>query len=194
MADLLHEQKVLILDFGSQYTQNIARKVRECQVYCEIQPCTMTLKAISEFKPKGIILSGGPASVLDSDSPICDSKLFGLGIPILGICYGMQLITHLLGGKVNPSDHREFGRAELMLKEFSHLFEDVKSNTIVWMSHGDRIAKLPNEFKSIAFTGNSPLAAIENPIAKIYGLQFHPEVVHTVEGGKILNNFQRPSR
>ena len=103
MADLLHEQKVLILDFGSQYTQNIARKVRECQVYCEIQPCTMTLKAISEFKPKGIILSGGPASVLDSDSPICDSKLFGLGIPVLGICYGLQLITHLFVGKVNPS-------------------------------------------------------------------------------------------
>jgi len=189
MADLLHEQKVLILDFGSQYTQNIARKVRECQVYCEIHPCTMTLKAISEFKPKGIILSGGPASVLSSNSPICDSKLFGMGIPVLGICYGMQLITHLLGGKVNPSDHREFGRAELMLKEFSQLFEDVKSNTTVWMSHGDRISKLPNEFQSIAFTGNSPLAAIENPTAKIYGLQFHPEVVHTVEGEKILNNF-----
>ena len=144
MADLLHEQKVLILDFGSQYTQNIARKVRECQVYCEIQPCTMTLKAISEFKPKGIILSGGPASVLDSGSPICDPKLFGLGIPVLGICYGMQLITHLLGGKVNPSDQREFGRAELMRKEFSHLFEDIKSNTTVWMSHGDTIKNLPN--------------------------------------------------
>ena len=189
MADQLHEQKVLILDFGSQYTQNIARKVRECQVYCEIHPYTMTLEAISEFKPKGIILSGGPASVLDSGSPICDSKLFELGIPVLGICYGMQLITHLLGGKVNPSDHREFGRAELMLQEFSHLFEDVKNNTTVWMSHGDRISKLPNKFKSIAFTANSPLAAIENPIAKIYGLQFHPEVVHTVEGEKILNNF-----
>jgi GMP synthase (glutamine-hydrolysing) len=112
-----------------------------------------------------------------------------LGIPILGICYGMQLITHLLGGEVHPSEHREFGRAELMLKEFSHLFEGVKNNSTVWMSHGDRISKLPDKFKPIAFTGNSPLAAIENPTAKIYGLQFHPEVVHSPEGEKILRNF-----
>jgi GMP synthase (glutamine-hydrolysing) len=112
-----------------------------------------------------------------------------LGIPILGICYGMQLITHLLGGEVHPSEHREFGSAELMLKEFSHLFEGVKNNSTVWMSHGDRISKLPDKFKPIAFTGNSPLAAIENPTAKIYGLQFHPEVVHSPEGEKILRNF-----
>jgi len=144
---------------------------------------------ISEFNAKGIILSGGPASVLDSDSPLCNSKLFELGIPILGICYGMQLITHLLGGKVDPSKQREFGRAELKLKEFSHLFEEVKNNSTVWMSHGDRISKLPNKFKPIAFTGNSPLAAIEDPIKKIYGLQFHPEVLHTDEGEKILKNF-----
>jgi len=189
MTDLLHEQKILILDFGSQYTQNIARKIRECEVYCEIHPCTMTMDKISEFKPKGIILSGGPASVLDADSHLCDPKIFELGIPILGICYGMQLITHLLGGEVHPSEHREFGRAELMLKEFSHLFEGVKNNSTVWMSHGDRISKLPKQFKPIAFTGNSPLAAIENPIAHIYGLQFHPEVVHSAEGEKILRNF-----
>lgn len=189
MTNLLHEQKILILDFGSQYTQNIARKIRECEVYCEIHPCTMTLDKISKFKPKGIVLSGGPASVLDSDSPLCDRKLFELGIPILGICYGMQLITQLLGGEVHPSEHREFGRTELMLKEFSHLFEGVKNNSIVWMSHGDRISKLPNQFKPIAFTGNSPLAAIEHQIEKIYGLQFHPEVVHTAEGEKILRNF-----
>ncbi|MFT4580265.1 MAG: GMP synthase (glutamine-hydrolyzing), partial [Nitrospinales bacterium] len=189
MTDLLHEQKILIIDFGSQYTQNIARKIRECEVYCEIHPCTMTLDKVSEFKPKGIILSGGPASVLDADSYLFDPKLFELGIPILGICYGMQLITHLLGGEVHPSEHREFGRAELMLKEFSHLFEGVKNNSTVWMSHGDRISKLPDKFKPIAFTGNSPLAAIENPIAKIYGLQFHPEVMHSVEGEKILRNF-----
>ena len=189
MTDLLHEQKILILDFGSQYTQNIARKIRECEVYCEIHPCTMTLDKISEFKPKGIILSGGPASVLDKDSHLCDPKIFELGIPVLGICYGMQLITHLLGGEVHPSEHREFGRAELMLKEFSHLFEGVKNNSTVWMSHGDRISKLPKQFKPIAFTGNSPVAAIENPIAHIYGLQFHPEVVHSAEGEKILRNF-----
>ncbi len=187
--DTLHEQKILILDFGSQYTQNIARKVRENQVYCEIHPCTLSFNDIKDFNARGIILSGGPASVLEEDSPLCDRKLFELEIPILGICYGMQLITHMLGGKVDPSPHREFGRAELMVKEFSHLFENVKNNSTVWMSHGDRISKLPNGFKGIAFTGNSPMAAIENPVAHIYGLQFHPEVVHTIEGSVILNNF-----
>ncbi len=188
-SDILHEQKILILDFGSQYTQNIARKVRESQVYCEIHPCTLPFDKIKAFNAKGIILSGGPASVLEKDALLCDRKLFELGIPVLGICYGMQLITHVLGGKVDPSPHREFGRAELMLKEFSHLFEEVNNNSTVWMSHGDRITKLPNGFKGIAFTGNSPLAAIENPIAQVYGLQFHPEVAHTVQGTKILNNF-----
>ena len=188
-TDTLHEQKILILDFGSQYTQNIARKIRECQVYCEIHPCTLSLNKIIAFNAKGIILSGGPASVLEKDSPLCDRNLFTLGIPILGICYGMQIITHVLGGRVDPSPHREFGRAELMLKEFSHLFEEVKNNSTVWMSHGDRISKLPNGFKTIAFTGNSPLAAIENPLAHIYGLQLHPEVVHTFEGTRILKNF-----
>ena len=188
-TDTLHEQKILILDFGSQYTQNIARKVRESQVYCEIHPCTLSFDKIKAFNAKGIILSGGPASVLEEDALLCDRELFGLKIPILGICYGMQLITHILGGKVDPSTHREFGRAELMLKEFSHLFEEVNNNSTVWMSHGDRISKLPNGFKGIAFTGNSPLAAIENPVAQIYGLQFHPEVVHTTDGTKILNNF-----
>ena len=188
-TDTLHEQKILILDFGSQYTQNIARKVRECQVYCEIHPCTLPFDKIKDFNAKGVILSGGPASVLEKDSLLLDRRLFELGTPILGICYGMQLITHVLGGMVDPSSHREFGRAELMLKEFSHLFEGVNNNSTVWMSHGDRITKLPDGFKGIAFTGNSPLAAIENPVARIYGLQFHPEVVHTADGEKILNNF-----
>jgi len=149
----------------------------------------MTMDKIVEFNAKGIILSGGPASVLDSESPLCSSNLFELGIPVLGICYGMQLITHILGGKVDPSKQREYGRAELKLKEISDLFEEVKNNSTVWMSHGDRISELPNKFKPIAFTGNSPLAAIENPIKRIYGIQFHPEVVHTVEGEKILKNF-----
>jgi len=188
-TDTLHEQKILILDFGSQYTQNIARKVRECQVYCEIHPCTLPFDKIKDFNAKGIILSGGPASVLEKDALLCDRRLFELKIPILGICYGMQLITHMLGGKVDPSPHREFGRAELLLKEFSHLFEEVNNNSTVWMSHGDRISKLPEGFKGIAFTGNSPLAAIENSVARVYGLQFHPEVVHTVDGTRILNNF-----
>ncbi len=188
-TDTLREQKILILDFGSQYTQNIARKVRECRVYCEIHPCTLPLDEIKAFDAKGIILSGGPASVLEKDSPLCDRGLFELRVPILGICYGMQLITHVLGGKVDPSPHREFGRTELMLKGFSHLFEGVKNNSIVWMSHGDRISKMPNGFKGIACTDNSPLAAIENDARCIYGLQFHPEVAHTVEGAKILKSF-----
>jgi GMP synthase (glutamine-hydrolysing) len=188
-TDILHEQKILILDYGSQYTQNIARKIRECQVYCEIHPCTWSLKEIIDFKPKGIILSGGPASVLAPDAPVCDPGLFKLGIPILGVCYGMQLITHTLGGTVNPSANREFGRAELMIREYSHLFTGVNNNSQVWMSHGDKISKLPKGFTTTAFTANSPVAAIENPIDKIYGLQFHPEVVHTADGEKILQNF-----
>ena len=188
-TDIFHEQKILILDYGSQYTQNIARKIRECQVYCEIHPCTWPLKEILDFKPKGIILSGGPASVLAPDAPICDRGLFHAGIPILGICYGMQLITHILNGTVNPSANREFGRADLMIREFSNLFAGVNNNSQVWMSHGDKISKLPAGFTTTAFTTNSPIAVIENRIDKIYGLQFHPEVVHTTEGKKILQNF-----
>ncbi len=188
-TDILHEQKILILDYGSQYTQNIARQVRECQVFCEIHPCTWSLKEILDFKPKGIILSGGPASVLATDAPLCDRELFKAGIPILGVCYGMQLITHTLGGTVNPSAHREFGRAELMIREYSHLFTGLNNKAQVWMSHGDKISKLPAGFTASAFTANSPIAAIENPIDKIYGLQFHPEVVHTTDGKKILQNF-----
>jgi GMP synthase (glutamine-hydrolysing) len=188
-TDTLHEQKILILDYGSQYTQNIARKIRECQVFCEIHPCTWSLKNILDFKPKGIILSGGPASVLAPDAPVCDPGLFKAGIPILGICYGMQLITHTLGGTVNPSANREFGRAELKIREYSHLFTGVNNNSQVWMSHGDKISRLPQGFTTTAFTTNSPVAAIENPIDRIYGLQFHPEVVHTIDGEKILQNF-----
>ncbi|MCH6580207.1 MAG: glutamine-hydrolyzing GMP synthase, partial [Nitrospinae bacterium] len=188
-AQDIHDQKILILDFGSQYTQNIARKVRECQVYCEIHPCTVDFKTIVAFQPKGIILSGGPASVMEKDSLLVDPKLFKLEVPVLGICYGMQLITRLLEGKVNPAKEREFGRAELMVKVFSRLFKDVHSKSVVWMSHGDRIAKLPKGFKATAFTDNSPVAAMENSIDKIYGLQFHPEVAHTQEGIKIIRNF-----
>ncbi|VAX29567.1 GMP synthase [glutamine-hydrolyzing], amidotransferase subunit / GMP synthase [glutamine-hydrolyzing], ATP pyrophosphatase subunit [hydrothermal vent metagenome] len=188
-TDILHDQKILILDYGSQYTQNIARKVRECQVYCEIHPCTWSLEKIIAFKPKGIILSGGPASVLAPDAPVCDPGLFKTGVPILGICYGMQLITHTLGGTVNPSANREFGRAELKIREYSHLFTGINNNSQVWMSHGDKISRLPKGFSATAFTANSPIAAIENPVDKIYGLQFHPEVVHTVDGEKILQNF-----
>ena len=189
MSDSLHEQKILILDFGSQYTQNIARRVREAEVFCEIHPCTKSFSEIKNMRPQGIILSGGPASVHEKDAVLCDPKLFELGIPVLGICYGMQLITHMLDGKVSPADDREYGRAQLKVKEYSYLLNGVKNNSTVWMSHGDRIDKLPTGFKTTAFTDNSPIAAIENSITKIYGLQFHPEVVHTSEGIKLLDNF-----
>ncbi|MDP6657661.1 MAG: glutamine-hydrolyzing GMP synthase [Nitrospinaceae bacterium] len=189
MSNSLHEQKILILDFGSQYTQNIARRVREAEVFCEIHPCTKSFSEIKNMRPQGIILSGGPASVHEKDAVLCDPKLFELGIPVLGICYGMQLITHMLDGKVSPADDREYGRAQLKVKEYSYLLNGVKNNSTVWMSHGDRIDKLPTGFKTTAFTDNSPIAAIENSITKIYGLQFHPEVVHTSEGIKLLDNF-----
>ncbi len=185
----LHDHKILILDFGSQYTQNIARKVRECEVYCEIHPCTWELDKIKKFNPKGIILSGGPASVLERDAPQIDRNVLELNVPVLGICYGMQVLTHLLNGRVDPSPEREFGRAELMVKEFSHLFDGVKNKSVVWMSHGDRISRMPEGFRTTAFTDNSPIAAMEHPLLKLYGLQFHPEVVHTQEGLHILKNF-----
>ena len=188
-TDLLHEQKILILDFGSQYTQNIARRVREAQVFCEIHPGTKPFKEIQAMRPQGIILSGGPTSVLEKDAVLCDQKLFELGSPILGICYGMQLITHMLNGVVLPADKREYGRAELKIREYSRLFNGVKNNSTAWMSHGDLIKKLPTGFKTTAFTNNSPIAAIENPIKKIYGLQFHPEVAHTSGGTKVLDSF-----
>ncbi len=185
----LHEQPILILDFGSQYTQNIARKVREAQVFCEIYPYNKSINEIKALDPKGVILSGGPASVLEKNATLCDKKLFELDIPILGICYGMQLTAHMLNGKVSPADNREYGRAQLKIQEFSRLLKNVKSNSTIWMSHGDLIKKLPKGFKCTAFTDNSPIAAIENPIKKIYGLQFHPEVAHTTNGTTLLNNF-----
>ena len=182
-------QKILILDYGSQYTQNIARKVRECKVYCEIHPCTISYEEILRLHPMGIILSGGPASVHEKGAPLCDPRIFELKIPVLGICYGMQLITHMLGGSVDPSPQREYGRAQLQVRETSPLFHNIKNNCTVWMSHGDRITKVPNGFAAISCTDNSPSAAIENATSKIYGIQFHPEVAHTEEGGKILKNF-----
>ncbi len=188
-SDDIHKERILILDFGSQYTQNIARRVRELNVYSEIQPYFMKVDDILDFEPKGIILSGGPASVVEEGAPVCDAKIFGLKIPILGVCYGMQMIAHLMKGEVDPAPEREFGRAELMVKEYSHLFEGVRNNSVVWMSHGDKISRLPPDFRTTAYTGNSPVAAIENSFAKIYGLQFHPEVSHSADGQVIIRNF-----
>ncbi len=184
-----HHEKIIILDFGSQYTQLIARRIRESKVYSEIHPHNYDLKKIIEEKPKGIILSGGPMSVYDEDAPVVSEEIFELGIPILGICYGMQLIARYNGGKVEPASNREYGKAEINIISDDPLLKDVENNSIVWMSHGDYITELPKGYKIIARTENSPICAISNRHKKIFGLQFHPEVVHTKEGKKIINNF-----
>lgn len=181
--------KILILDFGSQYTQLIARRVRESKVYSEIVPYHLPLSEIEAHRPSGIILSGGPASVYDKKAPLCDPGLFKLSVPILGICYGMQLMTHLLGGKVARALKREYGRADLLIDDSSDLFKGLPNRTAVWMSHGDRIETLPPGFQAIARTDNSPAAAMRDPRRNFFALQFHPEVVHTPQGREILQNF-----
>ena len=160
MPEDIHSQKILILDFGSQYTQLIARRVREQKVYCEIHPYNIGLEKIKGFGGKGIILSGGPSSVYDKDAPVVDKGLFALGLPVLGICYGMQLMTHLLGGVVAKAHRREYGRADVTLDDNSDLFKGLSGSEVVWMSHGDRIEKFPDGFSPIAHTGNSPVAAM----------------------------------
>jgi len=192
-------EKILVLDFGSQYTQLIARRVREQKVYSEILPYNVSVDRIKEFAPKGIILSGGPSSVYDRNAPLPDKEIFDLDIPILGICYGMQLMSHMLGGKVAKSVKREYGRAELKIDDDLDLLKGFAMNhrrgmaryapTVVWMSHGDRIVKKPRGFTPIAHTDNSPVAAMADKSRKFYALQFHPEVAHTDNGTKILKNF-----
>lgn len=184
-----HQDFILILDFGSQYTQLIARRIRELNVYCEIHPYHLSGDRVRDLAPKGIVLSGGPASVYAEQAPLIPAGLFSLGVPVLGICYGMQLIGHLLGGKVEPSDHREFGFAELELTGDHPLFSALSRKTRVWMSHGDRLAQLPAGFRVAAQTRNAPMAAIADEQRRIYGLQFHPEVEHTADGMVILKNF-----
>lgn len=186
---MLHKEAVLILDFGSQYTQLIARRVRELNVYCEIHPFNIPIEKIQSFKPKGIILSGGPSSVYASDAPIPDKKIYDLGVPILGICYGLQLIAFQNGGEVNKAPRREYGRAQLVMDNHDDIFKGLGSATEVWMSHGDEATKLPPGFEKIAHSANAEICAIRNPAKKQYGIQFHPEVVHTKEGKKILSNF-----
>jgi len=184
--------KILILDFGSQYTQLIARRVRECQIYSEIHPYPIPLEKVRSLSPKGMIFSGGPASVYGKNAPLCDPALLRMGIPILGICYGMQLMGYLLGGKVTRSEKREYGKAKLILDRNGKLFQHIGkkgSKLEVWMSHGDQIKTLPSGFHAIAHSRNTPFAAIEDASKKIYGLQFHPEVVHTPKGLDIIKNF-----
>lgn len=187
----IHQEKILILDFGSQYTQLIARRVRECKVYCEIIPFNGGIERIKKEKPKGLILSGGPSSVYMSKAPLIDKKIFELGIPVLGICYGMQLMTYILGGEVSKSVKREYGKAELIIDDDSDIFKGIgEGGTVtVWMSHGDKIEKMPAGFVSIAHTDNSPVAVMKNDNLNLFGLQFHPEVVHTPEGMEIIKNF-----
>lgn len=181
--------KILILDFGSQYTQLIARRIREQGVYSEIHPYNLGLAKIKAFQAKAIILSGGPSSVLGSGAPTIDKTVFDLGIPILGICYGLQLSAHLLGGKVLPSEKREYGRAKLDILEPGELLSGVRSDSVVWMSHGDRVEGLPKGFHTLGRSENSEFCAIGDPERKIFGVQFHPEVAHTEEGTQILRNF-----
>ncbi len=188
----LHD-RALIIDFGSQVTQLIARRLRETGVYCEIHPFNRVDEAfLSEFAPKAVILSGGPASVKTAASPRVPAAVFDLGVPILGICYGEQMICAQLGGEVERSDHREFGRAKVEVVKDTPLFDgvwDVGSSYQVWMSHGDRVNALPEGFETIAKSDGAPFAAIANEARRIYAVQFHPEVVHTPDGGKLLYNF-----
>jgi len=183
----IHSEKIIILDFGSQYTQLIARKVREQKVYCEIVPYHQSLENLKGAS--GIILSGGPASIYDKDAPKCDDGIFELGIPILGICYGMQLIAEHFGGKVDVAAKREYGKANLVFEDTHNLFFGLQEQTQVWMSHGDHMTKLPGSFAVLGHTSNAEFAAIGHKEKEIFGIQFHPEVTHSVDGVKILKNF-----
>ena len=189
-----HHERILILDIGSQVTQLIARRVREAGVYCEIHPFGLPMEKVKAFGAKGIILSGGPASVHAGESPKIAREVFDLGVPVFGICYGEQLLCDLLGGSVVPGDTREFGRAEVDVVADCALFDGVwkrGERHTVWMSHGDKVAKLPDGFQVVAKTESAPFAAVANEARRIYGVQFHPEVAHTPDGAKLLSNFVR---
>lgn len=199
MTSLLHAERILILDFGSQYTQLIARRVREAGVYCEIRPWDAAESAIIDFAPQGVILSGGPESVHFDAAPRVTDVVLGMAVPVLGICYGMQALAQQLGGRVEASSHKEFGYAEVRARGHSRLLKDIDDRVNaeghglldVWMSHGDRVAELPAGFKVIASTPSAPIAGIGDDERAIYGLQFHPEVTHTSQGQRILERFVR---
>lgn len=183
------KEKILIIDFGSQFTQLITRRVREANVYSEIHSHKISVNEVLKFNPSGIILSGGPMSVYDQDAPDFDAGILKIKIPILGICYGLQILTEKFGGKVEPAKDREYGRALLNVIKSSPLFNGISQTSQVWMSHGDYITKLPDGFDTVAKSDHTPIAAISNEDKRIYGVQFHPEVVHTIEGKKIIDNF-----
>ncbi|MCI5602758.1 MAG: glutamine-hydrolyzing GMP synthase [Clostridiales bacterium] len=187
----MEKEMIIVLDFGGQYNQLVARRVRECNVYCEIYSYRTELEKIKEMNPKGIILTGGPNSCYEADSPTYKKELFELGIPVLGLCYGAQLMQHVLGGKVEKAPVREYGKTEVMVDKSSPLFANVEEKTICWMSHFDYISNVAPGFKISAHTADCPVAAAENPDKNLYAIQFHPEVLHTQEGSKMLYNFVR---
>src|SRR5262249_38877955 len=182
-------ERILVLDFGAQYAQLIARRVREQNVFCQLVRHDLPASRIAELKPRGLILSGGPASVYELNAPHCDPAVFDLGVPVLGICYGMQLACHYLGGEVKPAPSREFGRAHCHITEADGLFGGLPPDMVVWMSHGDQVMSVGGDFVPLAETETCPLAAVRHRSRPVFGLQFHPEVSHTPFGGQILRNF-----
>ena len=197
MSQDIHAHKILILDFGSQYTQLIARRVREIGVFCEVRAFDMDNQDVIDFDPKGIILAGGPESVPEPGSPRAPEAVFTLGVPVFGICYGMQTMAEQLGGKVQGSEIREFGYAQIRKHDGPALFEGIQDHEAnngvalldVWMSHGDKVVTMPKDFSLMASTDSCPIAAMANEAKKFYGVQFHPEVTHTLQGGRILSRF-----
>ena len=197
MSKNIHQDRILILDFGSQYTQLIARRVREAGVYSELHGWDMSEDDIRAFAPKGIILSGGPESTIAADAPIAPQVVFELGVPVFGICYGMQTMTAQMGGKVENADHHEYGYAQVRARGHTRLLKDIEDHTTeegygmldVWMSHGDRVVELPEGFKLMASTDSAPIAGIAHEEKNFYGVQFHPEVTHTRQGQRILERF-----
>lgn len=192
VMEVKNNEMILILDFGGQYNQLIARRVRECNVYCEIHPCTMSVDEIKQMNPKGIIFTGGPRSVYEENAPKCSKEIFELGIPIFGICYGCQLITHMLGGEVLPAQDntaREYGKTTTYYSTKCKLFKNIKNEAISWMSHSDYMAKIPEGFTLVAHSDACPNVAIVDEVRKFYGVQFHPEVNHTEYGTDMIRNF-----
>ena len=185
----MKKELILVLDFGGQYNQLIARRVRECNVYCEVHPYNLSIEKIREMNPEGIIFTGGPNSVYGENSPLCDKEIFNIGIPVLGICYGSQLMAHVLGGSVATAPVSEYGKTEVSVDAKSKIFEGVQDKTICWMSHTDYIEKAPEDFNIVGSTPVCPVAAMECVEKNLYAVQFHPEVMHTKEGTKMLSNF-----
>ena len=198
----IHAHRILILDFGAQYTQLIARRVRESGVYCEIHPWDISDEDVRAFAARGIILSGGPESVTDVEPPRAPHAVFEAGVPVLGICYGMQTLAQQLGGRVTPADHREFGYAQVTVTAPCRLFDGLRDHSDasgravldVWMSHGDRVDAVPPGFVPVAATPNAPLAAMADEVRRYYAVQFHPEVTHTLQGARLIERFVREIR